>query len=318
MTKKDWLASESAPDGYPMKIVTGTFLYPGENRGLYIPNGKTVDYGWGEEVSTHVVGPDQKPLPDRMVIIFYSFTEDVFYRGEFDLPYETIVELFDQGFTGLRDRSDNRQYRVLLAGVAPGGSVAVWAAGAGKTKEVFFGQAEPIDFDWAEYWRRMIQSEHPGDREDYRMRVLTQRLPENAIKRLESEGIPHGKWERMRSRFLWRPQFFRMSQPSEPMSVKYINGERYHMRAPYDETFPIEPLPAPKELRFVSDGYLYVIEFDEDEMIEVFDKMADGDNPLFLDIAPGVPRSETAVRLRNQDDEHTALERFSVREINRK
>jgi len=318
MTKKDWLASESGPRDYPMKVITGTFLYPGENRGLYIPNGKNIYYGWGEEVSTHVVGPDQKPLPDRMSITFYSFTEDVFYQGDFDLPYETIVQLFNDGFADLRDRPDEGNYRVLIAGVAPGGSVAVWAAGAGKTKEVFFGQAEPIDYDWAEFWRRMIQSEHPGDREEYRKMVLNQHVSDEAMERLEEKGVPHGKWERMRTRFLWRPQFFRMNQPEEPMSIKYINGERYHMRAPYDDTFPIEPRPAPKQLRFVSDGYLYVIEFDEDEMIEVFEKMADGDNPLFLDIAPGVPRSETAVRLRNQDDEHTPIERFSVREINRK
>ncbi len=51
-------------------------------------------------------------------------------------------------------------------------------------------------------------------------------------------------------------------------------------------------------------------------MLSVFEKMAEGDNPLYLDIAPGIPRSETAIRVRNRDDEHIDLERFTVEEIN--
>ena len=39
-TKFDWYSTESAPEHYPMEIISGDFIYKGETeRGLYIPSG---------------------------------------------------------------------------------------------------------------------------------------------------------------------------------------------------------------------------------------------------------------------------------------
>ena len=65
-TKFEWLATESAPEHYPMKIIQGTFIYHGETeRGLYVPSGGTLSSGWGHGISNHIVGEKLKPLPDR-------------------------------------------------------------------------------------------------------------------------------------------------------------------------------------------------------------------------------------------------------------
>ncbi|NNE62692.1 MAG: DUF2931 family protein, partial [Gammaproteobacteria bacterium] len=95
--KFDWKATESAPKNYAMKIVTGHFYSP-DGYSLYIPNKKRIHHGWGKGVSSHLVGPDTKSLPNRMSISFFSYTEDKFYQGEFDLPYDKIVRLFDEGY----------------------------------------------------------------------------------------------------------------------------------------------------------------------------------------------------------------------------
>ncbi|MGD8177467.1 DUF2931 family protein, partial [Marinimicrobium sp. ARAG 43.8] len=153
MTKAEWLASESAPKEYQMKVISGTFLYPGKDYGLYVPSGKTVYGGWGKPISTHVTGPDQKPLPDRLQITYYSYLEDQFYYGEFDLPYETIVRSFKEGYGDHRTPTGHLTYRRITVGMAPGGSVAVWLVGIGKTTEIFFGKAEPIEYDWTTYWK---------------------------------------------------------------------------------------------------------------------------------------------------------------------
>ena len=51
-TKFEWLATESAPHHYPMKIIQGTFIYHGETeQGLYVPSGGTLYAGWGEGIS---------------------------------------------------------------------------------------------------------------------------------------------------------------------------------------------------------------------------------------------------------------------------
>ena len=55
VTKFDWLATESAPENFPMRIISGSFIAP-DGYSLYIPNSKRIDYGWGSMVSSHVVG----------------------------------------------------------------------------------------------------------------------------------------------------------------------------------------------------------------------------------------------------------------------
>ena len=316
MTKVDWLASESAPNDYPMEVISGTFLYPGEDHGLYVPDGKTVHHGWGYPVSTHVVGPDQKPLPDRLRITYYSYLEDQFYRGEFELPYERIVQMVNEGYENNKTPPETMYYDELTVGMAPGGSVAVWLVGIGKTKEVFFGKADPIDYDWKKYWSDAFMSDHPKPREEYFEKALNLYLTPEERKRLETEGIPFDKWERMRKHYYWRPEFFRMAVPNSPGTINYLNGELYHLRYPLSEEDAIEPRPLPKRMSFHSGKYLFIIHFDEDEMMAVFDEMESGDNPLYLDIAPGIPRSKTEIRVRNQEDEHIALEKFTVEEIN--
>src|SRR5690625_6073884 len=84
-------------------------------------------------VSSHIVGPDLKPLPDRLDIKFFSYTENQFYHGKFELPYDDIRRLFKEW-----DRLNDRPaYNRIMTGVAPGGAVAVWLTGQVKTTEVF-------------------------------------------------------------------------------------------------------------------------------------------------------------------------------------
>lgn len=80
--KFEWGATESAPKHYPMKIIRGTFIYHGEaEEGLYIPSGGTLKKGWGQSISSHSVGERLKPLSDRLMIIFFSYVEEQFYKG---------------------------------------------------------------------------------------------------------------------------------------------------------------------------------------------------------------------------------------------
>lgn len=70
--------------------------------------------------------------------MFFSLTENQFYKGEFDLPYEKILALFRESL-----EVDKIPFRKIMVGVAPGGAVSVWLTG-GKTKEVFFGRKKWI------------------------------------------------------------------------------------------------------------------------------------------------------------------------------
>src|SRR5690606_20888049 len=80
VTEFDWYAVATAPRDYPMEVINGTFYYKGQESGLWIPSGGTLNEGWGESASVYVVGPEFKPLPDRVEVKFYSYTENQFYQ----------------------------------------------------------------------------------------------------------------------------------------------------------------------------------------------------------------------------------------------
>lgn len=140
MDKFEWQATESGPRNYPMEIVKGDLFYHDGSGSLYVPNRATLDHGWGTMRSSHIVGPDYKPLSNRLEITFFSYTENQFYVGKFDLPYKKILAMFKEGYDA--PSRGRITYRQIIVGVAPGGTVSVWLSGISKTTEVFSGKAE--------------------------------------------------------------------------------------------------------------------------------------------------------------------------------
>lgn len=47
-TKFEWKASESAPESYPMKIISGSLIYHGGGGALGVPSGGRISHGWGK------------------------------------------------------------------------------------------------------------------------------------------------------------------------------------------------------------------------------------------------------------------------------
>lgn len=118
MDKYEWKATESAPDNFPMEIVSGDLVFP-DGRSLYIPRGKVIHKGWGTMVSSHIVGEDLKPLPEQLKISYFSFVENKFYRGSFLLPREKIHGLFKKGYYSPKHKGEVT-YNRIMTGVAPG------------------------------------------------------------------------------------------------------------------------------------------------------------------------------------------------------
>ena len=92
MNKYGWLPTESSYEKYPMSIIAGDLVFS-DGTSIYIPSSKIIENGWGELGSTHVVGERLKPLPVKIEISWFSYTEDKFYSGVFSLPYEKITAI---------------------------------------------------------------------------------------------------------------------------------------------------------------------------------------------------------------------------------
>ena len=150
MTSFDWIASESGPKHYPVEIISGDFeLAKGGN--TYIPSGVYLNrIKWGDFRSTHLSGPDGKSLPTKLNITFFSYLEDKFYQGSFDLPYEDILSHFQTPYYSSKEGGEKRPDRIVV-GVSPGGGVAVWLRGFEKNTQVFYGKAQVINYEWKEF-----------------------------------------------------------------------------------------------------------------------------------------------------------------------
>ena len=284
-TKFEWQATESAPKNYPMKIVSGRLSYQDGSGSLYVPSKSRINHGWGQGVSSHVVGNDLKPLPDRLSITFFSYTENQFYSGKFDLPYKKILSLFQKGFYSPNEEG-HTTYGKIIVGVAPGGAVSVWLWRYEKITEVFFGQAEKIDGDW-----RWINTNPKYPREEYIKIGIKEALktPE-ALAALKKNGVPIGLWERYRKRYDWQPLFTNMDLRDQQINlIKYFNGEQDYLNYPLEKEVAASTRAIPSYLSFVwqpekGKARLFDLTFDEDEIFAAFQKLGGHGEPLKIEM----------------------------------
>ncbi len=278
MEKFDWLASESGPKNYPMEVINGNFIYP-DDGSLYVPNKSTIHKGWGTPVSSHLVGPELKPLPVRLDITFFSYTETTFYQGSFGLPYERILTLFDAGYYSPKEKGQVT-YHQIIAGVAPGGVVAVWLDGMDRRTEVFFGHAEKADIPWT----RVLDNPDVS-REEFVRTELKETVDPEALKSLDKTGIPYGLWDRYHKRYNWQLDIAAEGPPGLVELITYYNGEKGYLLYPLEEAEKARPRAIPDYLGYIwksPEGQAYSLRyyFDEKEIFEAFQQLAPGDEEI--------------------------------------
>jgi len=326
MTKFEWQATESAPKNYPMEITSGSLVYHDGSGSLYVPNGATLHNGWGKGRSSHVVGEDFKPLPNRLRIRFFSYTEDQFYEGDFALPYEKILALFQAGFYSYVDE-EHITYDNIVVGVAPGGAVSVWLWGYEKITEVFFGQAEKIDVEWSHF-----TSATKVTREEYIKTVINGSLktPER-IAALHKDGIPFRRWAAYRTRYAWQPLFTNFALLDQRITIiNYYNGEQDYINYPLEKAVAASTRAIPKFLRLYWENpepegkdRSLSITFDEAEITQAFQTLSQGNRPLQLEfrIEKIDGKNDFSIRLRHEKEEiifeKVHLKTYGVRDTGR-
>jgi len=298
MTKFEWYAVATAPRDYPMEVINGTFYYKGQDAGLWIPSGGTIHQGWGKSFSAYVVGPDFKHLPDRVEVKFYSYAENQFYQGEFALPYDKILALFQQQ---LKDAPDE-PYSKFLIGVAPGGAVSVWIAGPRST-EVFFGQAEKIEMTPSQAFKLPFSSKEQSDH--YVESALAESVTPEQLTYIKEYGAPISTWARFRSLYKWAPAYKegKVSTDKE-MTVDFLNGESYWVPTQFDEVLANKPKPLPGHLQFSAGpaNLFYIIDFEPFELMEAFEKLGANGEKVYIEFDPQVPVERMKIRVYNEKE----------------
>ena len=319
-TRFDWSASDSAPQYYAMKIIFGTLYFRGGTGGTGVPGGGVISHGWGLMNSTHVSGEALKPLPDKLDITFFSYLEDQFYRGTFDLPYDTILKLFQEEEakpkrkTMKGDELPNK-YKIIV-GVAPGGTVAAWIQSQGQ-KELFFGKAQKVEMDFTNASKIPMASRE--ERTAYVKKVAERESTPDILATIRKNGVPFNKWADFRKTYNWTPAFAANTPPSkDKVGISFYGGEGEDFKFPLDKTFTSIGHRVPRKVDFnypiivshTGNDY-YVVKFDEAEIVDAFTRLSAKQLPLQLEFDPKFPKEQTQVRLHN-GKEAIVLKKFTV------
>ena len=311
-TEFEWLATESAPQGYPMGIITGSFQYQDKSGGLNIPTGGILDSGWGQMISIHVSGRREKPLPDRVDIYFISYAENQFYHGSFALPYDEILALFR---AGVQESPERPIYNGLMVGIAPGGAVSVWLKGS-RTKEVFFGQAEKVTVNPSKGFDLPLDSKAEADA--YTHQILIDTLTPEQMAALKTNGIPFGTWARYRKLYKWAPAYKDgKNSTDKEMVAKFLNGEWHMMPTMLTEEVINTPRPLPRNLEFSVDvgdeSLYYIITFEEFELMDAFEKLGAHGEKVYIEFDAQAPRQNMKIRVHN-NKESIELKKIKIKE----
>lgn len=274
MDMYEWLPTECAPKKYPMQILKGDLFF--ENGGsIYIPDGKMIHNGWGNQGSTHLVGDILKPIPNHIVITWFSFTEDKFYSGSFDLPKEKMAQLFKEGFISPLTH-ERVTYDNILIGMAPEGGIGVWLMGEQVTKEICFLQANEVEINWTTFVNNL---DFP--RSKYVTAKLQQVLTPEDLSILKKERIAADLWKtKYRTQYSWEPLFI-SSGTLIGISADYYNGEREFLDYTLTKKNKIQSRAVPKSLLLnwmdaLQNEYSIEIVFGEQEIFMAFSELSNG------------------------------------------
>ncbi len=291
----EWLPTESAPERFPVHLIQGNLFFA-DGRSIYVPDGRDVANGWGLRGSTHIVGEAMKPVPVRLDIAWFSYTEDRFYQGTFELPAEAMTARFKQSvLEPLSGRPLG--FERIIVGMAPEGLVSVWMAAGAEVVEMAAFVAPQVSLPW-----KKVLDNPAVSRADFIRQVLKAKLGTDGLARFDREGVPKGLYQGYRVQYLWRPRITGDGTPTA-LWIRSFNGESAFI-GPAGPAIKRDTRPVPAEVEFdwTAPGGAPLsakITFDEAEIFAAFAKLSRGDASHQLALEIEVAGSTASVSLRD-------------------
>jgi hypothetical protein len=309
MDKYGWLPSESAFKNYPMHMVSGSFML-NDGASVDIPSRDVMQNGWGEVGSIYLVGDKIKPLPKRMEISYFSFTEDKFYGGAFDLPYAKIHNLFQRGIESPKT-GKMVTYQKVIVGLAPEGRISLWLLAEGEVLEVATFQAAEKIIDW----KVVLDNDHIS-RKAYIEKVLKRTLSDDQISELNKRGLPRNIIESYGKQYPWNLEIVGCRFLN--LWLKTHNGECefFNPKGPRSNRTN-RAVPKTLDIEWQNKmGIKYIanILFDEYESFLVYKKMSALNNELSLKLLIEISDKTNSIEIFVTDSKHIVkLEKIKVK-----
>ena len=267
--KLEWFASGNAPLLYPTELVTGFFIFEDLSM-LEIPPSVPFATTWGKPVSVRLSYEKTHPIPEGIAMTWFSIVENKFYAVMDELPKEQIATLLSE-----KDENTKKpKYNTLIAGMAPGGKVAVWVSGNDITTEVAWLQGHEIEMDID-----MLDPNTKLTQEEYAKKALAN--CEEALQNFNQNGLPAPElFDQYMQKFNYRITPIFESEVGEiKIYIHYYNGElnKINPQEPTENALRAKPYKITltwqtKKAKY--NGYFWT---DEQKIIETFQNAFDDD-----------------------------------------
>jgi hypothetical protein len=179
-----------------------------------------------------VIGDGFNPIPNSLKVEFYSETEDKFYEGEFDLPYEQLEKMFqeesDDPFYKGQTFDDTQsgktlkymKYNVLSVGITIGGKVTVWVNGVNRNQVeiAHFQSKESQQVKWNDVFEYGTRQERVKDNSE----IFSTKVKNEVL----TKTLPFGLWDTYKENYNWR---YKIELPSggkaDEIYMNMVNAE---------------------------------------------------------------------------------------------
>ena len=264
MTKKyQWLILTTGDEGYTTEIVDGAFIYDNGDE-VYIPSMQSLKSTLFHDSGTDIVGEWERPIPVKMEITWFSYAENKFYSGSFDLDVPRITKLFQEGYL---DKFGDTSYYDFKIAVLPAGQVLLYLSGA-NTILVGEYQAKEYIVEGDEAFHRIMEVPEISIVRDWSRETTAQQY-QNSMPQQTQEEIRNNKlsthiWREVIIKYPWRFTIHIADKDDYPLKMisrpydagKYllfIDGEK-NKHFDLDFLTGFAPKPIPVEIDAVYDG----------------------------------------------------------------
>lgn len=190
-----WSVEVGADLTAPMEVAYGDFT---DSKGEFqwIPSGEYLGNNrWEDGGGSYVVGDETRRIPERMSITWFSYTEDKFYTGDFELPQKRIYDLFkkDYGYYMEDNGTQSKnEYNTFTIGLAPQGLLTLWISGCATTEIGTFQAHEDLTANWNVFSKNPNREEViknyqkdmlPFVQEEIKQNKISNKIYKNRLKR---------------------------------------------------------------------------------------------------------------------------------------
>ena len=301
---------------------TSICSFPGyfsENAGSHFVTDKEsvgflkMENGVWPQTTNSVLNDEYHPLPKKLYVAWFSISENKFYEGLFELPYDRIKEEFDKMWLDYPNNSlyaadKYNRFTHIIVGVAPKGDVVVWLSSQSQQLQIGRFQAkETTAISWGDF-AGMNGIAPEQTRERYvRMYREMEKMP---------SSISFGKLEQYQKKYTWKPKIvYETSVSGEKIlplkyRIQYYSGDLENIYELYEKKNLLKSRYVPKKIIFrfkVDDNFLFGTGFElkEEDIFKAFQSLATSENTdLELVIKLDKDKDISKVVLRNSKNEY--------------